>query len=482
LHLVASRPLVVRGVVAFLPAIIATGLIAYAAWPGHMSADSLSMIGQTDTANYTNQLAPLLTALWHPLYELGAGPGYILVGQILTLALAVFALLRHAAHPGVAGVATAILLILPPTLSLVIFLSRDMWFAALSTAAIAAISYGTGRGYKPPTRLAVLGLALFLLVLAHAARQNAIFAVFGITLVTAWLLTAPKSTIGRAPLTKFVASVFSAVVVTALVAMANVVALGFVKPRDVNPEQALYVYDLAVISVDQRELLLPKRSNLQTLDDLVNQYSPDSPDGLLFQPRAAFSFPVTQDTLNELRGRWLDTITKRPLQYVEARAEYLLRLLGVTRKPNWVTHPGIDPNDQGLYIHFPAAHGILMSYLSTFSNEFNEGRIVYAPWLWLVLAGVATVLARKKLAGAPGAAVALLWAASASYALSLLATDPTTQYRLAAPINVWVISICAISGLVIARSRSAPKRAAGRTRADETKLGIIPVRESGVRA
>lgn len=402
-------------------------VVAYAAWPGHMSNDSLVQVEQAASGTYTDQLAWPLIVLWHPLFNLGFGPGYVLTAQVTALVLGIYLLLRSTLRHRAAAVITPLILLVPPVLSMAIFLSRDTWCATALLIAVASAAHLVAETRQRHRRWLLAGFALGVGVVL-ASRQNGVLAALPVVCVTAMLTSRDK------PLHYRLFRTASWALVTCVAWGALYLAMRpALNVKSIRPEQSLYVYDLAAMSHDTRRLLFPAAAlpaNLQQLDLL---FVPGSPRALLWGPSAPLGYPLPSARVDELRAAWKEAIVDHPLLYARIRLDLWSRLNGVFTKPIWATHPGIDPNDMGLRIEHRAANRVMMNYLRVFSDAENRGSLPYRSTFWIALAIVlwATIGRRtRKLRR-----VALLASVSAvGYEASLLLAAPVAQYRLAFPV------------------------------------------------
>ncbi|SEH11743.1 hypothetical protein SAMN02745716_0866 [Thermoleophilum album] len=419
---------------------------------------------QAESGRYTDWLAPLLAALWHPFYTLGVGPGWILTAQLMLFSTAVFALFRLACPTLIAALATGATLICPPILSMLIFLSRDTWFAVFMTAAVAALAHSAHPSRRSSRRqMLALLIAAACLLLAQAARQNA-FPVIA-TVVTAYsFLALRRSGSHRSVIRLGIAG--AAGLLSAILALAVTEGAKRLLPISrLHPEQALYVYDLAALSDRANTLLLPPRPRMRTVGELRAKWVPESPRALLFGPDAPYPAPLSSRDVSELAARWRSEILHRPVSYVRVRTRLLLSLLGVSQRPVWVTHPGIDPNNLGLALHFHGANRVLRTYLGAFADERNNGSVIYRPMLWIVGAIALLAVLRRRTLERVYFAGTLFVASAIGYSFGLLVMAPVSAYRYGFP--VLLFSFLALATGVLA--------AVGRRRAAPVEQGAGPV-------
>jgi len=154
-------------------AVLLLGALAIflAFWPGRISIDSLGEITEAATAHFSNRGAPLLLALWSPFWDLGFGPGAVLLASVVTFLIGAYLVLRAAFRPlGAAVVAVAIALS-PPVFGNLGAMQRDTWFIALLVLAFGLVVRAAQRPW--PVRGRYLALALLAALLTPPTRQNA---------------------------------------------------------------------------------------------------------------------------------------------------------------------------------------------------------------------------------------------------------------------------------------------------------------------
>ena len=455
-RLAARRPLPARDYL--LPAaVLALPLIAVAFgfWPGHMSADSLVQFDQARTGDLTNHHAPILVALWYAGWHgLGAGPGWLLIAQVATFVGGLFLLLRAALRPLPAALVTAAIALFPPVFGMLGYLGRDVWYTALLLLTFGLLVVAGRAAGRRRTLLAGAVVAAAWLTLA--SRQNAAAAVV-VACVLLMALVLPAWPQRRRVWRLGVAVVTGAALTLALMASQFAVnaALGV---RDVDPQQQLYIYDLAAISKRERENLFPREvlrdRSLRTIDE---RWNVDSAGSYIFGAGAPIPVPLPARSYAAVSDAWRDAVTEHPLTYLTARTELWLRQIALTRSAVWIYHPGIDPNEYGLGVRFPALNEAATDYVEAFAATPNlDGGPLYAVWVYLLACLVATAILLRR--GRPwGFVVAGALALTAlTYQAGLYLGAMFTQFRWEFPAMVAGLAVLPFLAALAVRRARAP--------------------------
>lgn len=443
-------PWVERRLPALVVLVVACALVAGAYWPGHMSSDSFTMWGQAVGREPIGDWhAPIFVMAWWLVGRVYGGVALIMLAGVAGMTLGVYGVLRVAFQRFYAALAALAVLVMPPVLSFVGVISRDVWFVDFLLLTVGCIRLAHVRRSR-----AWLALALLCLWFAVAARQNGVFTafVFGAAVVAVgrqmpaaagrrwwrWRpVRAQRATHrvrskGRIPLRRAVAFVGWWLVAPGLVVIAIVVSqlalVAFGPVRSLHPEQAVYIYDLAGLSVRTDKLLLePAIYPKQDLVLLQENWNPNDLGGLLFAKDPLVRFWLGPGEVARLRDRWLVEVRDNPVEWLSMRFDVFRRQSAIGQPSLWVTHPGIDPNPFGVRVRFEEPHEVLQNYLDLFIDESNNGNHLFdpAPYgvIGLLVAGVG--LRRRwpgRLAGWLGLGVVV-------YTLTPLAPTTGATYR-----------------------------------------------------
>jgi hypothetical protein len=404
-------------------------IICVGFWPGHMSADTLTQIAEASGEIPVNdQHAALLVWLWSLVWPV-VTPGIVLALQVATFLLGAYLIARAAFGRLGASIVSGLLALSPVMIGNLGVLSRDTWFTSLLLLgfglAIASLRYqGRARGWA----FAGASTAAFFCL---AARQNAAPAVVVILVALAAISIGPRLRSARriervgVPLLAGIGALLALVVVQ----FGTMRAIGV---ESVHPQQYLYIYDLAALSVDDGRSLFPRdvypSGSVATLDQTS---SVDGIHPLVFGDNPPIPTPRPDEQVDELRHAWIDEVEGEPLRYLEMRGEAWLHQISLTQKPIWIYHPVIDPNDQGFGIEFSHANDIVTGYQELFADRYLNGGILHRAWIYLLIAiPVAWMLLRRRGALAVVGALAV---AAWTLQVGLFFLTPVTQYRFEFP-------------------------------------------------
>ena len=421
--------------------------VGVGASPGRMSSDSLAQIQQVIAGEYTDWHAPLLLLLWRPFWLLGAGPGWVMTAAVVTFTLGLYGILRAGLRRAAAAIATIIITLLPQVLGWVIYFGRDMWFMAfflVASAALAKVLTSEGRA----RRAACFGLVVAVWLML-AARQNAAPACAVLVFAMCWSIypTNAYRPGTRGTLVRVLkASTLSGLVVIVLFGSQALMRRAF-DVRVSHIEQAIYIYDLAAISVEEGEVLLDREAfPAQDLAVLKKSFDASSFEPLVFGPNAIIPYPVTGDAVEALQEQWIDALLSHPLSYLEERATVWLRQISIAEPSRWIVHPGIDPNEWGYAATFPAIDDGIQRYVRFFaSNDRLAGGVVHLVWIYLLVIGGGLWYLRS--ASPRRRSLGWVCAAALAYQASLFFGLMGTGYRFNVPCVVLGLAVGVVAAL-----------------------------------
>ncbi len=424
-------------------------LIGWCFYPGHMSADTLAQIDQAKRGYYTNQHAPILMWVWHPFFSAGFGPGWALLIQLLAFSCGTYLALRVVFSPVGSAFAGLLVALSPVVMGMLGYLSRDVWF----TAGLVLMVGLTVRAFQDERHRRVWLIALgFAAWMTIAARQNAapaILAVLAVALIP-WVWARVTGSWKRV----IAAAVAGGVATVAL--MGSQFALGqAIGIQDVNPDQYIYVYDIAAMSHRDQVNYFPRSSGVRSIAEVNKFWNVDSVNPLFFLPDSPFKAPLPQKTVDDLREKWVSLVTGRPGGYLAERWDIFKRQIAIGRRAVFVYHPGIDPNPYGYAIKHVEANTQAKDYVDGFADANNDGEILYTLWVYLLISIVTTVLLLRS-GRREVQAVGSLALAGLAYQVGLFLGPMGTQYRLEFPMVVATI-ITAIVAVAV-RRRDRPPR------------------------
>ena len=417
-------------------------LIAWSFWPGMMSPDSFTEIAQADTGVFNNQHAPLLTALWYPLYQLGFGPGWILLAQVAAVASGSYLLLRSALEPKAAALVAALIMISPVVFGMLGYFSRDVWFTAF-----VLLAFGSAvRFVREDRRTVWLVIGVASCWLALAARQNAPpVVVLALGIFAAGLVPA---TVRMRPL--WVAG--AALLATLVMMGSQVLANSIIGTEDVNPEQVTMSHDLLEISYAVGENLVPPSIlSDRTMKPIRGYRNPQFTGPFVFGEAAPAQFPLPEAKMEDLREAWRSAITEHPWAYAKQRFDMTRRLLAAGYRANWIYYPQIDANAFGLTVRNPEANAQARDYVEGFADPALTGGILYTLWVYQLAALVAAAYLWRRVRTPEAKVVALLAVATVGLQAGLSVSAPGAEYRFEFPMVVW--SLIAVACAVASRGR-----------------------------
>jgi len=432
---------------------VVSALICLAFWPGHMSSDTLLMISQAaGDAPISDQHSPLLIWLWSLGWPIGLRPGAILVLQVGVFMVGAYLVARAAFSRLGSAVAASLIAISPPVLGYLGTLSRDAWFIGLLLVCFGLLIRALRVDAVQAKRSLVL--CAVAAVLCLATRQNAAAAVFLVAVALAAWVLGPRLA-GRRPVVRAGAALGAGLLATVLAMGALLGGARLAGVEQARPQQQLYIYDLAAISLRQERSLFPPDVYAGDLETLAVQSSIDSPVPLIFGPDAGIPVPRPPDQVSELGEAWREAVVDHPRTYLGVRWDAWMHQLSIGAPPVFVFHPGIDSNELGYEIAIPALNEVATDYLRLFvSNEFLDGGVVFTVWVYLLLCGVAAVILLPR-PGAPRI-VGLLALSAWTYQAGLFFGTMATQYRFEYPVVVIGLLSTAVAVRVLVAERSPP--------------------------
>lgn len=443
----------------FIP-LIAVGL---AFWPGHMSADSLTQYAQAQDGGFTNHHAPLLSMLWWLGYHtVGAGPGWVLGLQVMAYLSGSYLLLRTLMRPWIAATVTTVIALLPPVFGMLGYVSRDLWFTSLLVLAFGMVARAGQRSGRERTAWLVGAVAIAWLCLA--SRQNAapsvvVAMMLGASLILPALVAKRSGRVARAVRRRpAVAAVVAGVAVTLGLMATQVVAYPALGVQDVNPEQQLYLYDLAGMSLKENQNLIPPEVLAdRRVSTVRDHWSVDTVGTYIFPNPPLIRVPLSEPDMHALSDEWREAVLDHPLAYLEVRTELFLRQIALTRDAVFIYHPVIDGNSFGLQVRFPEINAAAKDYVEAFaSGPQLDGGIIYKVWVYLLLAlGIGVFLLWRKRSW-PALVAGGLALTAITYQSGIFLGAMATQYRWEfTPMVTTIIALPMLVGVLRAKGLQA---------------------------
>lgn len=466
------------GVVAWTILLIPLAVVASAYWPGQMNIDVLSEIQEVASGQFTNQHAPLLHALWNPLWQLGIGPGAVLMAQIVAFVVGSYLVLR-AVFPRIpAAVVVAVIALAPPLFSDLGSMQRDVWFTALLVLTFGLVVRASQLPWPRRGHLLVLAVAAAWLTLA--ARQNAVAAVVCACVVIAALVlerrretragAATATGPGRAR--RVATAIAGGVALTLALIATQIAAVGALGVRDVHPETTLFIYDLAAISQRERENLFPSDVVEQRGIGVVDRrYDVDAMHAFTFNfPGAPIDYPFSDGDARSLRSAWSEAARGHRAAYLDSRWDLWLREIGVTRGiRNPYELP--MPDNGGFPFRFQSLNSVALDYMRLFGSEESPGGVVvvnggpiFSVWVYLLVAAAGSILLLRPSRPWPLLALGALALSAVTHQVGVFFAVMHNAYRFELP-SVAVGMLIAAVLLRLAWERRERSRAASQASA-----------------
>lgn len=305
---------------AALAALIGTAMTSWLFYPGLMSLDSAVQYAQALHVWPPDDVhPPLMSLLWRLCDRVIVGPG----GLFLLFALGwwggLAALCWQLDLPRWRRwILVFVVGLWPATLLMLAHLWKDVGMTvALLLASAATLAWR--RRHAPLLR----GAALTLLVLAACFRHNGLFAALPIMAWLCWPLPGQQAR----PLRRALVGV----ALVAVLALAPGLLLRVTGAARVQPWSVVVLWDLAAMSIDADQVLLPDSVTTPELSvaELREAYKPWANPPLFDLGRIQLSFhqPYNQAQVRDVLRAWRDAVRRDPRAYLKHRARLSRYLL-----------------------------------------------------------------------------------------------------------------------------------------------------------
>ena len=444
-----------------------SGFLIFATIPGRMSSDSLTQIAAVRAGKFTDWHSPLLLMTWRPFWLMGFGPTSAYALSVIIFVSGLYGLLRSALPCLWSACATIVVVGAPMVLGYVTYFGRDQWFTASMLASFALV-LAISR-LEPDRKRLTLSLLLFVaLWITLATRQNAA-PVVGVALIGWVTWCGPwrrlgrfdrvSGTLGRSVTARFIRLGAATALLAGLIAAQSLVrSAGSVEST--HPEQQLYLFDLAALSLRENQLYLDQDFfPAQDVEVLRRSFNPYNASSIVFSVNGAppLTPPVPADRIAELRSDWLAAIREHPSGYLAFRFEMLRTQVAWENKADWVYHPQIDANPWGYHFVNPDLQQPMDGYLRLFAaNDYLQGGWIYEIWVYLLItiAGLGFFASRnpqRKL-------LALFCVGSLGYQATIFFATMGVGYRLTFPSVVLSLVVVAVGLGDLSGVRTRAKR------------------------
>lgn len=416
----------------------AVAVIALGFYPGAMNGDSFVVIELARLGVYSTWYSPILVWIWHPFFQLGMGPAWTLLVQLVLFVAGTFALLRRAFRPIAASLVVCVIALSPQLFGQLALIGRNTWFLTLMVPCCACVNeaaWSRGR-VRAAWTFATVAFAW----LAVDSRPNAVAAVF-----------VPLSLLAGLWLERRVARRWKLIVASLAIGIIGVLAMyetnslagHAVGAVDYRSIEQLYDYDLASMSRDDGRNYFPRSvypgGTVQAIDRLT---STASALNLISGAGHPIAFPLPPAADAALEHRWKHEILAHPGTYIRERLDLMTWELGLGHDELGVYLPGVPPNPYGYSTRFVHANRIADDYENAFLGPLQTGGTLFAPWIYLLVC-LAAVIAVALRPTRERLIIGVLGLAALTYQVGLLFGLMSTNYRYEAP-------CLALAGIIIA--------------------------------
>jgi hypothetical protein len=434
------------------------GFIAtlYLFYPGFMSWDSTHQFHQSITGNVENPHPPMMAYLWMLTNRIVYGPGGMLFVQSAAYWTGLALIASHVTRS--AGWRAGIVLALgffPPSFGLLSTIWKDVGVLAFTLLALGLVLHQPGRRSRWWIAAAIVS-AFY----ATAVRGPVLLSMLPLFWLISDAIVSRPAAAERGAAPRRLRSRTLAFVVLAASFAAGIYTLNNVGVKRLPYRASVPLWDLAMISLQRDELLIPpyaihvKDFDLQRLKRITrrhrcNFHAPE--DGQYATPDLDYS-SLSQDEANRLLLHWIETILEHPVEYSRHRAWVTSR---VFHQPELKFYRWIMPLP-----HFVPRVDFLPrpGYASVLKIlRYSAETPLYVPWVYLLIA-VAALLASFFAPGYQARAARCVSASAILYVAPLPVIAPSTDFRY----SIWVIAgslvACLLLGAAWKQERGAARR------------------------
>lgn len=423
--------------------------------PGAMSPDSISILQQARSGEFSDAHPPLMAVIWRWLDRLVPGPAVMLTLQLVLYYTGIFLILSaFARRHGMLVLPIGLVIGLYPSL---IGILGAIWIDILMAgwlllAAGLILHFRSGSG---ALRSHVVLLFLLAITLGVAARHNAAAAAFPLVVIA---VGETLRSDGKRTRSVFLVLFISATAIASILGLTRVASAAIVeKPGHLWRVAALY--DIAgVSSLEKRNLFRPGLIKVSSLDDIQRLYSPRSYIPLVTGEQTHVlggSAPIRANplTLNtdfpdfdrELGDNWREVVSTYPRTYLEHRLNFFRAM--VHREPWGLFTPIFDmiyPNSLGIEVRQTTD-----SYPFALSRAWSAKSRIFEPVTYLALSAALVLpvfLAGMRLKDRALLLVAALYASGLAHMAGLFFFAVTPDFRY----SHWLIATTMLaSGLLL---------------------------------
>jgi hypothetical protein len=414
-------------------ALVAAGyaLTLYVFFPGVMTYDAKYIHIATKAAQPGDWQSPVMVEIWKWIDPLapGAASMFLLIVTIYWLA---FLLLGFSLARRSIAIAAGLIVLaaLPPALTLLGIIWRDVLFAAVWLMA-AALAW-TAHEKTPAIRIALQIVALGFAALGILLRPNALFAV---PLLAIYILWPAAFRLKRA-------AILYVPLAAAFYALVPLVYYGALNAKKENPLHSVFVFDLGGISHFTKQNQFPVTFTPEQNALLVNGcYQPTLWD--IYWNRDPCKFVMAKVEGDKLFGTpvltsaWLKAIASHPLAYLQHRAAFMSTFLLGDNLTLWT----LDVEDPRLYLY---TNRPAFMTLRAVDDALKTTPIMRAG-AWLVTAAVFVIFAWRRRETPEGAFAIGACGSAVIYVLTFFPVGVAPDFRYA----YWAVLAVLVSGAVM---------------------------------
>ncbi len=429
------------------------GLLFVAFYPGTMSIDSYTQLGQARSGILGDWHPPFMAWLWGGLDSILRGPLLMFMAQLGLFVLALRLIARVAIGGGDTGRSSFVLLSLwvTPVSGIVGVVWKDIWMSGLLlVGAACCLRLGSLDARARRVEIFPLGALAFLGALLF--RPNAVFAVVPLLAYAVWVLRGPQATVRSA-----LEAVSIGAVCTIGLGLASVGVNRALTTYREYPSQSIMIFDIAGISIlsnrsdflDGASATIPNivrgRDKVE-LAALRAAYYPSTWNPLVFVDGCPLARTWSAPQVDALTAIWWRAVREEPGAYLSHRAAAFREVIGAREGPLFAPLYFGIPRDSSDYAvvrrSFPAdldeASSPVQQYLRS-GFEWSAGLVIYRPWFWL-LANVLLVAVVAALSSRRAELLALGFSGLLNE-LALFFIAPSADYRYShwLVLSTWVL-------------------------------------------
>jgi hypothetical protein len=227
-----------------------------------------------------------------------------------------------------------------------------------------------------------------------------------------------------------------------------------IKAKATYPQQVLFEFDLANMSLREGSVLLPKflfpAQSTQTLRQYNSPYTAlplvaGAGHPLIGTPQAApFPSLVSGSQERTLQRDWLHAVLRHPATYLHVRWEAWTRLIAWSAPAYEPYHPGIDSNPWNYRPTFLTLDHAASSYLAFFTPAPLAGGLLHRTWIYLLLGPLvgADLLTRRR--AVPLRIIGTMCVATVLYYLGYFFLTMGGGFRWG-----WVVAVAVTVGMLV---------------------------------